>query len=416
MTKMKFLFADSQDYIDPGFDFDKEEYTSDRMAHRDDVYPHEFFDRAPYDGMLVSRATVGDERRKGKYSTAQSIRFRREGAAKYLRYTGAMIMGDCGAFSYVAEAIPPYTVPEMVDYYADCGFTHAVSIDHVILSYNESYDRTSLFGGDPVPESLRFRYDLTLRLAREFRDYCQRHEAPFVPIGVAQGWSPTSYAEAVRRLVDMGYSYIALGGMVPLKVDQIKRILGEVRTVEPDVKIHLFGFTKADDIEDFTHYGIESFDSTSPMIRAFKDERKNYLASDRKWYSAVRVPQADENRQMKQSILAGFKNQRQLYAEEDAALRAIRAYGRREIGLDTAMPPIVVYDQHLNQKDRSSLYRQTLAARPWEGCDCGVCRQAGIEVIIFRGSNRNRRRGFHNLWTFYQQLRAARGQTQEAAA
>jgi hypothetical protein len=30
-----------------------------------------------------------------------------------------------------------------------------------------------------------------------------------------------------------------------------------------------------------------------------------------------------------------------------------------------------------------------------------VCRTWGVEVIIFRGNNRNRRRGFHNTFIFY---------------
>src|SRR5262249_3918959 len=146
---MQFFFADSQDYIDPGYDFSRDQYSLNRQAQRDDLYAHEYYETPPYDGILVSRATVGDERWKGKYSTAQSIRFRREGAHAYLRYDpmhfNGILMGDCGAFSYVREANPPYTVPEMVDYYADCGFTHAVSIDHVILGYNEQLDEPSLF-------------------------------------------------------------------------------------------------------------------------------------------------------------------------------------------------------------------------------------------------------------------------------
>jgi hypothetical protein len=55
---MKFFFADSHDFIDPGFDFDSEEYTEGRRAQHDDVYPHEYFERAPYDGMLISRAAA----------------------------------------------------------------------------------------------------------------------------------------------------------------------------------------------------------------------------------------------------------------------------------------------------------------------------------------------------------------------
>ena len=36
---------------------------------------------------------------------------------------------------------------------------------------------------------------------------------------------------------------------------------------------------------------------------------------------------------------------------------------------------------------------------------CTVCTEIGVEVIIFRGADRNRRRGFHNLAVFSQRLR-----------
>ena len=42
-------------------------------------------------------------------------------------------------------------------------------------------------------------------------------------------------------------------------------------------------------------------------------------------------------------------------------------------------------------------YRKTLAERPWQQCSCRICQDAAIDVIIFRGSNRNKRRGIHNL-------------------
>lgn len=49
-------------------------------------------------------------------------------------------------------------------------------------------------------------------------------------------------------------------------------------------------------------------------------------------------------------------------------------------------------------------YRRLLNARPWERCDCPICSEHGIEVAIFRGNNRNRRRGFHNTRRFYDQF------------
>ena len=135
------FFADNMDFIDPHYDFEAEEFAPGRTVQRDDVYPHEYFDTPPYDGILISKAIVGDERWKGKYSTAQSMRFHRDGARAFLRYSkrkfpNSAMMGDCGAFSYVKEEQPPYNVPEIVDYYAECGFDFGVSVDHVILDYN----------------------------------------------------------------------------------------------------------------------------------------------------------------------------------------------------------------------------------------------------------------------------------------
>lgn len=54
-------------------------------------------------------------------------------------------------------------------------------------------------------------------------------------------------------------------------------------------------------------------------------------------------------------------------------------------------------------RDRSTEYRETLSARPWEACPCGICAKVAVQVV-FRGAERNRRRGFHNLWVLHQRL------------
>jgi hypothetical protein len=67
------------------------------------------------------------------------------------------------------------------------------------------------------------------------------------------------------------------------------------------------------------------------------------------------------------------------------------------------------YD-HLITPDRPptrELLRETLEARPWRTCPCDICRRDGIQVVIFRGNNRNRRRGFHNTYVFYRLLQRA---------
>ena len=59
------------------------------------------------------------------------------------------------------------------------------------------------------------------------------------------------------------------------------------------------------------------------------------------------------------------------------------------------------YATWIGDDDLLDAYRETLQQRPWEQCECPICTEHGIEVCIFRGNDRNRRRGFHNTHRFY---------------
>ena len=69
---MKFIYADSLDFVDPRYDFLTDRSPNGREAYWDDLYPHEILGYAPYDGLLVSHAIVMN----GKYSLSQAMRFR----------------------------------------------------------------------------------------------------------------------------------------------------------------------------------------------------------------------------------------------------------------------------------------------------------------------------------------------------
>jgi hypothetical protein len=45
-----------------------------------------------------------------------------------------------------------------------------------------------------------------------------------------------------------------------------------------------------------------------------------------------------------------------------------------------------------------------LKDRPWEKCDCPVCKEVGVDVIIFREGWRNGSRAYHNVRQFYLEL------------
>jgi len=414
---MKFIFADSLDMVDPNFDFINDRFSKGREVYWDDVYPHEILKAPPYDGMLVSRGIVGDKDVAGKYSSPQAMRFKREGARAFLRLNQPhlehmSIFGDCGAFTYVKHDVPPYTPADTAEFYDTCGFTHGCSVDHIIFDFDDTL--IGLAGGS---QEARRRYDITLANAEGFLAEVKQSR-PIMPLGVVQGWSPESMAEAARRLVAMGYSYLAVGGMVPLKSDQIKNCLRSIRdAIPPSIQIHVLGFAKADDIHEFLPFNISSFDTTSPLIRAFKDARANYWLSNADgkldYFTAIRIPQSLENPRLMRMVKQGQALSEALVDLESEALTALRSYARHERKLEDCLQSVLEYSAVFSMglplkqveglptiKVLESRYRETLGRRPWDECGCAICKQAGIEVVLFRGSNRNKRRGMHNLSVF----------------
>ncbi|MBA1184133.1 hypothetical protein G7000_03505 [Pseudomonas stutzeri] len=423
---MKFLYADTQDYVDPGYDFLNDRNAPGRKRYWDDQYAHELMSPAPYDGLLVSMSAVrpaaGVSNSKVRYSTAEQQRFLREGARKFLRlneqkFKDAMVMGDCGAFAYVEHPTPAYAPAEVVDFYADGGFTHGCSPDHIIFNCDSSNPPA-----EDQDDDIIYRYNVTLANAREFLRLTNEAGRPFEPLGAVQGWSPKSMAAAAKSLEDMGYRYLAIGGLVPLKVEQIHEVLKELRaTIKAETNIHLLGFAKAERIHEFTNYGITSFDSTSPLIRAFKDAKSNYYlentTSKLDYYTAIRIPQAIENPKLMQGIKRGVLSAEALQEKESVALQTLRDYDKGLADYEATISALSNYlrltlsgsissTEELEKEVAKSirLITPTLIDKPWKKCQCSICQSAGVETIIFRASNRNKRRGFHNLGVYHRHL------------
>jgi hypothetical protein len=457
---VKFLYSDTQDYVDPGYDFIKDENAPGRRRYWDDRYAHELMTEIPYDGLLVSMSAIksapGVAASKGRYSMAEEQRLLRVGARKFLRFDGPrhkglMLMGDCGAFAYADQERPAYSPEDVVEFYADAEFTHGCHPDHIIFDFHadnpsltvaEARSRglakpgqTAFALEDPDDEhdeekpravsrgaSIRKRFDVTLENAEKFFQLTKSEGSPFEPIGVVQGWSPESMAKAARSLVKMGYGYLAVGGLVPLKTPDIARVLTAIREAIPrETRIHLLGFAKADHIGDFKKHDITSFDSTSPLIRAFKDARRNYYLPGSggrlEYYSAIRIPQAIENARLVQAIKRGQLDANELQRHEARALQALRGFDKGQVSLSDALEEISSYQHQLTlatedepalrakaeEKNRLGI-EKTLQEAPWKRCGCSICKAIGVEVIIFRSANRNRRRGFHNLGVYRQHV------------
>lgn len=411
---MKYFFPDAQDLVDPSFNFQTERRNATRMRQRDDLYAHEVFETPAFDGLLVSKGIVDGFGATGsRYSIAQRQRFLRLGAPEFLRTRHAPqknlpVMGDCGAFTYVKEEKPPYTVEEVVDFYTSGDFDLGISVDHVILDYQPKWDGL----GESAPVEVQERQKLTLALAKDFLREHKATKPRWSPMGVAQGWSPKSYARAVKELQKLGYDYIALGGMVPLKSPEILASLEAIATVrKPETRLHLLGITRTEHLTEFRRLGVASFDSTSPLRQAFKDEKNNYYTMDGA-LSAVRIPQVEGNAQLLKKIQAGQVNQPKARALERAALAAVAAFANRTGSLEAAVAALREYELLYDpESDHEEVYRSVLDQRPWEKCECDICRALGHHVLLFRGAERNRRRGFHNVWTFYRRLQREVGGT-----
>jgi hypothetical protein len=428
---MKFFFPDSQDLVDPSFDFESERRADLRVRQRDDLYAHEVFRSRAYHGLLVSKGIVDGYGQVGsRYSIGQKHRLLRNGVKEFLRLEKVpyqlQMMGDCGAFTYVKEKTPPYTVDEVINFYADCRFDYGLSVDHVILAYQPNWD----VKGVKPPAEIQERQDLTLELAKEFWSRCKSRKEGFTPIGVAQGWSPKSYARAVRELQAIGYTYIALGGMVPLKTEEILASLIEIAEIRrPKTQLHLLGVTRLDYLNVFASLGVASFDSTSPLRQAFKDATDNYYTLDRT-YSAIRIPQVEGNAKLQKQIASGAIRQELARKLEKAALAAMAAFAKGKLDIEATVASLTEYEELCaesipvekgarpakGRRGRAEVYREVLADEPWKKCGCEVCCSIGHHVILFRGAERNRRRGFHNVWVFYRRTRSELGLGLEDAA
>ena len=412
------------DLVDPSYDFIKDRSSPERERYWDENYPHELLGYAPYDGLLVSKAIVGGHIRSGKYTESQAMRFKRIGARSFLRfeekdYPNTVIWGDCGAFTYVNEEVPPYSVDDILEFYGDGQFSHGCSVDHIIFEFSD----TEFDFKFEDKEVLR-RQEICLSNASEFISKANKVIGNyFTPVGVVHGWSPKSMADAACEMVKMGYKYLALGGMVPLKSPQIMSALNAVRSEIPkDVELHILGFAKSDDLNQFIGKGINSIDTTSPLLRAFKDNKNNYyLKTDDgyQYYCAIRVPQALVNANLKKLVNSGSLDLEKAITLERQTLKEIRSYASNGGSYKNAMTVFREYWELILTDKAKTNQRQankelenqsvgaarTLEDRPWEKCKCAICQKIGVEVVIFRGNNRNRRRGFHNLHVYYEHIK-----------
>ncbi len=169
---MRFFLPENDDLVDEGYDLLNDEYGEVRK----DVYAHEIYGAPTCDGMLVTKSIVKEKKAKAISAAG--------GIANFLRLPKGMpVMGDCGAFQFINEEVPPYTCDEICDYYETCGFDYGMTLDHLITTFSPEFDEGhSLFVRQPS-EEMKFRYRLTLNNAKKIHALCKSRKLTFTPTG-----------------------------------------------------------------------------------------------------------------------------------------------------------------------------------------------------------------------------------------
>jgi hypothetical protein len=323
--QLSYFIPEWDDMVDPNFDFLNDEHSSGSGDWSNNVYAHQLYSEPNYDGILVSRAIAESNRKKKE-------RINGLGVHRFLRVPREFpIMGDCGAFDYIAEKEPPYTTDELLDYYTRLDFDFGVSIDHLIVPAFDS-DRD-------------FRYQLTIHNAEEFLKHHRKAHCTWEPIGAVQGWDAASYAEAAAKYVRMGYRYLALGSLVPKKSKDILKIVAAVREkISPEVKVHAFGVARLDSVAAFSRAGVQSVDSASYLRQAWMRLHHSYAALTGP-YSALRIPQAGKSFRAKRMEHHAGLTEQKIIALERCALRTVRDFAKHRCSVDNCLNALIEYDQ-----------------------------------------------------------------------
>ena len=405
-----YFLPDWDDLLDEHFDFESGEFSGPSRQERGDKHCCVLMKpKRMCDGVLVSLAqhvTSKGPLRRIVGTEPNSL------APKNMRNQFGLsqdqsLFGDCGAFSYVNDDEPAISVEQAMALYELHGFDFGASVDHI-----------------PVPAVVRdgskielskaqrlARIKITKNNAERFISLAKKRHVSFTPVGTIQALDPTGYGTTARLYHQLGYRHLAIGGLVPLPDALVEKIVIKVMAVVAELKprpwVHLFGVFRPKLQARFKELKVDSFDSATYFRKAWLRSDQNYLAANGKWYAALRVPMTSDGRTRKRLEDCGL-DLADLEIQEARVMKLLCEFDRDNASVPEVLDALIEYDERLTRSsDVRSLratYEQTLKDRPWRSCDCPFCKQVGIHVLIFRGANRNKRRGAHNTLMLYGSL------------
>ena len=395
MKRIKFILPDWDDIVDPGFNRFTEEHSEEYMKDKF-MYGHRLWHVFPVnetliDGVLVSRPLLNPVKTDGTISESMKykriIKMKENGCERPIRCFLRIpehfeVIGDCGAWQYINFDNPPYDIGDTLEFYRTIGVDYGVTLDHIAIG----------------PDGTK-RVELTIRNAvKSFSMWKEGYETgtyKYILMGSVQGINQEDYINSFKRLYEAGFRHFALGGLAKRNTEFILKLLRKLDKLTTEYgnveRIHFLGVARPKVIKALTEMFDSvreiSMDNATFLRMAWTRSRGNYILGD-KLYTAIRVR-------------IGSPGDREI-------LDILHRYERRELGLEEVVKHLRNYLRGTPDITYLPDYIATLRDRPWEKCGCRICREFGIDVLIFRRNDRNRRRGFHNVWQFMRALTTKR--------
>ena len=384
------------------FEFDQvpkiwDPWTDTWDKNSDRLYIWDCFKRYPYDGLLISKSKFDDKLNKIKKELIEDKNLK-----KIFKIPDRIkLFGDCGAFQYRNEKKPIYTPREILNYYQDHGFDMGCSIDHIIINKKDKRSREE-------------RYRITKKLAKLCIDKYLENNYTFELFGVAQGWDINSYSNIVDYIYKLGYENICIGGLVGVNKRTASNpndltIENLLKRLAPKLKkfnrVHIFGRGNVEYFPLYIKTGVTQFDNNI-MIKAYKATRKSYYYYERKknklnHFTSIRIPLINNNTQG-------------LHDKEKAIFKALKQYDDSKIPPNSFIKDLkdyyVIYEDETEKSfyTNETLLRSLLKSKPWQSCECDICKKFQIHVCVFRRRMRNTLRAFHNVFNYFSYLESTR--------
>jgi len=194
--------------------------------------------------------------------------------------TPEVVFVDCGAFHYVGETVPRFKRGGFVS-----AFTAMQEYQERHLHRKGAAKRYLLCSPDHIiapdaSDSVAFeRTEWTLSVAQDFIEACQSLPSNVTGVAVVHGRTMEERASMTRAYIEMGFRYIAFGGLVPIARKE-EVVLQQIAGLSPDSLIgpssesplgiaaaagcstHMFGLNSPDWYRWWRRLDVTSFDGS----------------------------------------------------------------------------------------------------------------------------------------------------------